>query len=227
MRKSLFNIFFTSSLVGSAWAQNVVNMPMEEIGPQTVFNNASSDLDSKMSVDCYKYKSRQGDPKYISCILSIMKQAGASPQAMAYTKLKEGDEYIISFREMGKVDLATAYIPVFAHDNEHMLLVNGSPGVGISVGGGIKHVISKAPSYQQLRKKYPELEIWASPTFETMRNLPNEGQRFIFNLPLINGCRGCEVVGTGQLSYDFNEQGKFLGVKVLGLKKHTDKILPR
>jgi hypothetical protein len=44
-----------------------------------------------------------------------------------------------------------------------------------------------------------------------------DGQRFLFEAPLMNGCRACDVVGTATLGFDFSARGRFEGAKLIGV----------
>ena len=86
-----------------------------EIGRSAVFNPPQV-VWGRMQEEC------QG-PNSVECVASIMKQAGASPQAIAFARMLKGDGYMDSFREMGGVDLTTAFFPFRANTNGGTFLV--------------------------------------------------------------------------------------------------------
>jgi WD40 repeat protein len=157
--------------------------------------------------------------KFIECVVSIMRKAGASPSAIEVTRRLKGEGYMDSFREMGKVDLATVFYPFRANDNGTLLLVNGTPQiVDLEDWSQLEKIdITKDPLYPRLLRKYPKLMLWGHPEFETMRPMATRGQRFIFSFVLLNGCHACEVGGYAHIAFDFDSMGRFLGRRLLRL----------
>lgn len=157
------------------------------------------------------------DAGYLDCVAEVMRQAGASPQAIAVTRLLEGDVFISSFRGMGRVDLADAFNPFMANSNDRFLLVNGTPRV-LDVGGSLDldgDDLRRDPLYPSFRRRYPDLTIGGYPAFEETQPLRTGGQRFIFRFQLVNGCRACWANGYASVAYDFDETGRFGGTTFL------------
>ncbi len=188
----------------------------EVIGPEAVWNPPQP-VWGRMQDECRKYEKSQ----FVECVVSIMRESSAPPQAIAFTKLIKGEGYIDSFREIGTVDLVSVFYPFRANDNGNLLLVNGTPRiVDLEDSQKLKNVdIRKEQLYRSLVRKFPKLELWGHAEFETVQQLSAGGQRFVFSFILLNGCHACEVGGHAHIAYDFDKAGKFLGTKLLRLSE--------
>lgn len=188
-----------------------------EIGPSGVWEPPNI-VWSRMQDECHRKKE---EPAFVDCVISIMEKAGASARARAFTKLIKGEGYMVSFREMGKVDIVSAFYPFRANDNGELLLVNGTPQViYVDDPDNVERIdIRKDPLYPSLKRKFPKLELWGHAEFDTMQQRSGGGQRFVFRMVLLNGCHACEVGGHAHIAFDFDSTGKFLGTKLLGLSK--------
>jgi len=189
------------------------------IGPRAVFS-PKRDLETKVieEMQSCPVAVDAGAPK-IECVISILRQAGATPEALAFTVMLGGEGYLESFRQMGKVDLATVAYPLRANENEGFMLVNGSPPtIQVEDFVHLKHIdIRKDPLYPAIARKFPRVEPWGHADFKAVQALPGGGQRFIFSFVLLNGCHACEVAGYAQVAFDFSAAGGFLGTKLLRL----------
>ncbi|HEY6324441.1 MAG TPA: hypothetical protein VJA16_23090 [Thermoanaerobaculia bacterium] len=207
---------------GTLWAQAA--KALDGIGPQAVFKPPSREAEigvfQKIQA-CGAARAGATDSKFVACVVAVLEQAGASPEATAVAALLEGEGYLDSFRKMGKVDLASAAYPIRANDNGEYLLVNGTPRV-VRVGDpdNWKRIdIRKDPLYPALVRKYPRLELWGAADFKAMQRLAGGGQRFVFSYVLLNGCHACEVGGYARVAFDFSSAGVFSGTKLLRLSK--------
>jgi len=213
-----------SSGRGATWAQDGAGKALDEIGPRAVFKPSPQDVETQLfrkMQACEAASAWPRDAKFISCIVSALRQAGASPEATAGAVLLEGEGYLVDFRKMGKVDLASAVYPLRANDNEGYVLVNGRPRVvQVEDFANWKRIdITKDPIYPALARKFPKLELWGTGAeFKAMQPLPGGGQRFVFSFVLLNGCHACEVGGYARIAFDFNPAGELLGTKLLGLR---------
>lgn len=189
------------------------------IGPRAVFS-PERDLETKVieEMQSCPVAVDAGAPK-IECVTAILRRAGATPEALAFTAMLGGEGYLESFRQMGKVDLATVAYPLRANENEGFMLVNGSPPtVQVEDFVHLKHIdIRKDPLYPAIARKFPRVELWGHADFKALQALPGGGQRFIFSFVLLNGCHACEVAGYAQVAFDFSAAGRFLGTKLLRL----------
>lgn len=164
----------------------------------------------------------------VSCVVSVMQKAGASRQAIAFTRLLDGGDYMNSFREMGKVDLAShTFFPPTMYNDEGILLINGTPQVMfVDEPKYFENIdIKRDALYSSLVRKFPNIDDWyySGVGFETIQPLKSGGQRFTFGSNLHNGCHGCEVAGLAHIAFDFDSEGNFLGTKLLRLSKLSQK----
>lgn len=171
------------------------------------------------SIDDMRKSCKQGG----DCFVSKMVSAGAPAAVVDFTKyLLKSDYpfcYMSSFREMGKVDMALVDCPFMANTMGFTLLVNGNPQVVLP--GDAKFLkkinIRNDPLYKPIRKKYPRAGLWMEGDFVKLTKTLEGGQRFIWEHKLLNGCRACDVAGSATVSYDFDQTGKFIGVKLIRL----------
>lgn len=216
MRNRTFPVVIALSLsIGHTLSQSrrtPTKPATNEINRSAVFNPPQV-VWGRMQEEC------QG-PNSVECVASIMKQAGASSQAISFARMLKGDGYMDSFREMGRVDLATAFFPFRANTNGGTYLVNGSPSLiaveDLDSWGKID--IRNDPLYAGIARKFPEVMLWGGePGYESMQRLPTGGQRFIFSYVLLNGCHACDVAGYAHVSFNFDTTGRFIGTKLLRL----------
>lgn len=160
----------------------------------------------------------------VGCTAAVMEKARASRQAIAFMRLINGEGYMNSFRELGKVDLATyTFSSPTMYNDQGTLLINGTPQVIFADDS--KYFanldIRKDPLYPSLVRRFPEIRDWyySGVGFESMQKLPNDGQRFIFGSNLHNGCHACEIAGLAHIAFDFDSDGNFLGTKLVRLSK--------
>src|SRR5690242_1912177 len=62
-------------------------------------------------------------PSFGECFVARMQQAGAPPQAVAFTKLIHNEGYMRDSRQIGKVSVAYVLYPFRANENQGWLLV--------------------------------------------------------------------------------------------------------
>jgi hypothetical protein len=215
MKKSvtLYTILILLCAVNSAsQARRQVAAKSNEIGPKAIWN-PPQEVWGRMQEVC----SSGG----VECVASFMRRAGASPQAIAFTRLLKDEGYMTSFSEMGKVDLVSVFYPFRANTNDAILLVNGTPQVidleDLDKLGKID--IRRDPLYPSLARRFPEIELWGNPQFETSQRIPTGGQRIIIKYVLLNGCHACEIAGYAHIAFDFDSTGTFRGLRLLRLSR--------
>ena len=69
----------------------------------------------------------EADPAPAGCLERVMRQNGASRQALDVNRLLDGEGYMTAFRSMGKVNLAMVEFPLRANTNQAAFLVGGTP----------------------------------------------------------------------------------------------------
>ncbi len=153
------------------------------------------------------------------CVRAIMQELGASPQAMEFWRLTGW--FLADFQEMGTVDLATIIHPWRANENVQPAFLNGTPLVVYpETEGGLRGVaIEQDPSYDALVAAFPHLSFWPSGSvFEALSAPDHEGQRFVLQFRLIDGCRACSTGYFARVALDFAADGTYLGApRLLGV----------
>ncbi|RPH56237.1 MAG: hypothetical protein EHM81_13415, partial [Chloroflexi bacterium] len=156
----------------------------------------------------------------LGCVVAVMQAAGASRQAVDFTRLVYGHAYLESFLETGKVDVARMVVLPRPNDILQYVMVNGAPRVVYAADDLGQVDITQAPNYPALLKKYPGLTLWESLNlFEGVEQLPGGGQRFIFRYDLVDGCHICRTGASAFVAFDFDRAGQFLGTTLLYLKE--------
>lgn len=187
----------------------------EPIGPEAVWNS-DEQSQKKLHEEC---GSLAGPVD--RCFISFMEKSGATPQAVAFTKLTDMRGYLRGFRKTGAVDIAYVAYPFRANENYGYLLVNGDPAmVDVDNLNALpKEQLESNKAYVKLAAKYQDIAIWPGDRFTTerptMEGLPDGGQRFVVEYRLTNFCHACEVIGKARFGFDFDPKGKFLGIKAL------------
>jgi hypothetical protein len=159
-----------------------------------------------------------------SCFVQQMQSAGASPQAIAFMHAIHDNGFMRDFKNTGRVDIAFAFFPFAANENQHCLLVNGTPNVVDVDDYNLlpKGDLAKNPAYAALLRKFPNLAVFpgdrSGTSFVSAKNLPNGGQQFLVPYVLVDGCHACARTGSLQLAFNFDGSGKFLGTKVAGVR---------
>lgn len=215
-KRSLLHIVLLLIVFGPSQSHSQVTDTAGGITSKAVWA-APTEAWSKMQDEC-NYGERTG----VECVLSIMRQSGASPEAIEFTRLLKGDGFMESFREMGRVDLASVFTPFRANSNQRFKLVNGSPqiiDVEGSIGENVETEIRNDRMYLTLVRKYPNLMLGGYPSFDRMLRLPAGGQQFIFKFQLVNGCRACSTDSYANVGYNFDGAGNFVGTKLVGMSK--------
>jgi len=163
-------------------------------------------------------------PELQECFVTFMQKHGASLQAVAFAKLMDNTGYLRAFRKAGPVDIAYVEYPFRANTNEGYLLVNGDPPiVDVDNLELLKEAQAKSPEYKNLVQRFPNAAMWPGDRFHieypAVERLRNGGQRFIVDYGITDLCRACKSLGKAKFAFDFDANGKFLGVKMIGLEE--------
>jgi hypothetical protein len=84
--------------------------------------------------------------------------------------------------------------------------------------------MDKDAAYIALRQSHPHMQLVvndeqrkadASPQIE---RLPAEGERFVVPYSLQESCANCAPLAQAIFGFDFNDAGKFVGIKFLGVE---------
>ena len=175
-----------------------------EIGPEAIWRPSSDELDA--------LKACSQNPNCSP--LLVMSEQGAPAAAIEFAQSRPSFEFLASFEESGAVDLGQIYLPRTNYLRRFEML-NGNPPVVTSDSIGFLDM-SAVPQYASLLARYPNLTLW--PVATSVEGGPRDGggQRFVASYPLVDGCHACENLGTGQVAFDFDATGNYLGITHLG-----------
>lgn len=155
------------------------------------------------------------------CSSDIMKQNGASSEAINFTKLlSENLGYLSKFQEMGKVDLGTVFFPKRANTNEITYFLNGTPSL-LSTdiikddNNKVMEEVKHDPLYKEMLDKYPNIELWGlAPEF-----IEKKSNEYIFKYEFNDDCHACVTEYSAIIGFNFNYWGKFLNIKFINIEK--------
>lgn len=178
----------------------------------------------RISAKKLNIRQQRAKTKFVNCVALRMQKAGAPAQAIAFTKEMNGEVYMSSFREMGKVDLASIDTPLWNDPQvSEAVLVNGTTRV-MYLWDKVENIdITKDPFYPTLARQFPEVTMFPLHGCDSMKKLPGGGQRFICGFVLFNGCRACDIAGSANFAFDFDATGKFLKARLVNLEKFVEK----
>lgn len=165
-----------------------------------------------------------GFPALGECFARNMQRAGASTEAVAFTRSIGNEGYLHAFVPSGRVDMAFVTYPFRANTNEACLLVNGvPPHIDVDNLPDLPQATMKhSAEFQKLAAAYPHVTLFPGDRSDRRSvvagSTPEGGQRFIAEYKLLNGCHACAQVGTARFAYDFAADGKLTGVKFIGIK---------
>ncbi|WP_244084438.1 hypothetical protein [Desulforhabdus sp. TSK] len=207
---------------GEQGSSPTTSTALERIGSQAVWNPPEGEGTWREIHEKCQGKNGGYD---VSCIESMMREMGASVEAINVTRLMKSTRksdadavYMSEFRKMGKVDLARIVAPVWNDPNtSEFVLVNGTPEI-VPLWDNVRNTdISKDRLYPSLVKRFPKMEIWPIHEFVGMQQFQQQGQRFVFSFALLNGCHACEKAGGAEIAFDFDSSGKFVGTRLIRL----------
>jgi len=155
-------------------------------------------------------------PDVSVCLPEFMRKAGASAQALAFTKRLKGEGFLRRFDAAGPVGVAYVHYPFRANANDGVLLVNGRPATVDVSDPALLKPLEKDPRVETIRVAEPQSTIWATDPGGPTTLMRGEGRRFVFSFPM-RTCHACENLAVARVAYDFDKDGKFLGVRLLGV----------
>ncbi len=156
------------------------------------------------------------------CFADQMKAAGASAEALAFTRLIHGDGYVQAFRPVARVGIAAVSYPFRANENDGLYLVNGDPPA-INIDDLQKLVsgqMDSDPAYDAAKKSHPNADLWPGDRSSTGSLLaltfPDGSQQFVADYRVQAGCHACAVLGQAFFGFNFDPAGKFTGTEFSG-----------
>ena len=189
--------------------------PAPVIGEDAVWSPPAGFQES-MRAAC---KGKSGDALG-ACFAAEMKNAGAPPAALAFTRRTDNQGYLRLFVGGGRVGVACATYPFRANENDVCFLVNGSPPM-LDVDdprNQDRPALALNVGYQALQKKYPNLAIFpgdrgGAPAIQGQPRREG-GQEFIVEYFLQDGCHACARIAQMRLAFTFDTAGKFEGSRL-------------
>lgn len=191
-----------------------------KIGPNAVWNIS----DEKWTDICNKCINEQQNE--LDCISLLMKKNGASQDAINFTRFfyrefpRKSFVYIDEFREFGEIGLAQINHPSWNHaDTREFIIVKGEPTL-VLISKYISTIdISQDINFRKIAGEFPNVAIGLrnEQNFLGVQSIPGNIKRFIFNVNLLNGCRGCEIAGAAEVAFDFDRNRRLINVKLLRL----------
>src|SRR5271165_1689772 len=166
--------------------------------------------------------------KYADCFMGQMSKAGASADAVAFTRelsrQSHGDLGIMtSFNHVGPVDIAWVLYPTHQPSNYGLFLVNGDPKLVNAEDLKLldRKAMQQSFQYQGVQNQFPNVGLWPGDrdgqTWPNSQAGPAGGLQFIVGYPLRNGCPTCANAGSALFTWNFDASGKFSGTSFLGL----------
>jgi hypothetical protein len=162
-------------------------------------------------------------PAFQSCFINLMKELGASPEAVKFAMLADSSGFVRHFVHAGTVDIAYVSYPFRANENFGITLVNGHPGmIDVDDFQFVDLTPMKSDStYLRILETFPDASVWPGDRFHLNQpeyeSLNGRGQRFVVDYLIRNGCHACEDIGVARFAFDFREDGSFEGTSFLGV----------
>ncbi|MGA9565596.1 MAG: hypothetical protein WBS19_08745 [Candidatus Korobacteraceae bacterium] len=168
-------------------------------------------------------------PTFADCFINQMSKAGASPAAVAFTRMLQrqsgGDVGVMSgFDAVGPaVDVAFITYPLRANTNNGLLFVNGMPKI---INAEDLKLLDQAgmqqsPQFQNTKAQFPNVSVWPGDrdgtTWPNSNSNSEGGVSFTLGYPLLNGCHACARAGFAEFNWKFGPTGKFLGTAFMGM----------
>jgi hypothetical protein len=152
-----------------------------------------------------------------------MKLAGAPAQAVEFSRSLPEMGYLQAFVPTGQVSIAFVMYPLRANQNDACLLVNGTPDhIDIDNLRALPLKSLEAdPGYVALAAKNPKIALWPGDRSDrrsvTAGTTPN-GQRFLVDYFLLDGCHACARLGRARFAFDFDADGKFQSAQFVSIR---------
>jgi hypothetical protein len=198
----------------------------DQIGEEAIWNAGSEDL-SAISQACKTNDSAQ----YRDCFIDQMGEY-ASSDAVAFTQMLASQKssrlgYLAGSREYGLVDLGYVVYPGTQKLHQGWMLLNGMPAlINLDdVAALPKAAMEKDPQYAALHQGHPQMQLVVvdeqrkADTAPQIERLPGEGERFAVPYSLQDPCSNCAPLAQAIFGFDFNDAGKFLGIRFLRIEK--------
>jgi hypothetical protein len=198
----------------------------DQIGEEAIWNAGPEDL-SAIGQACQITDAA----RYQECFIEQMGEY-ASSDAVAFAQTMASQKsrrlgYLTGLREYGLVDLGYVAYPGNASVDHGWVLLNGVPAlINLDdVTALPKSAMEKDSQYAALHQSHPQMQLVVNDeqrkaeTAPQIERLPGEGERFAVPYSLQDPCADCAPLAQAIFAFDFNDAGKFMGIKFLRIEK--------
>jgi hypothetical protein len=194
----------------------------DQIGEEAIWNAGPEDL-SAISQACKITDAS----RYRDCFIDQMGEY-ASSDAVAFAQMLASQKsprlgYLTGLREYGLVDLGYVVYPGTQKLHQGWALLNGIPAlINLDEVAVLpKSAMEKDTQYAALHQLHPQMQLVVNgeqrkaDTSPQIERLPGEGERFVVPYSLQDPCAGCAPLAQAMFGFDFDDGGKFMGIKFL------------
>ena len=165
-----------------------------------------------------------------ACFAAAMVQSGASLAALDFTRRLDNGAYLQALEPTGgPVAIAHAVYPFRANENDAWLLVNGTPPL-IDVDDQRYLPLAQmrlSPAYKEIRHHYLNVTFWPGDRGRSGPAVLENGREIVVDYLLRDLCHACAIVGRVRYAFDFDADGKFLGMRLVSITPATKDHLGR
>lgn len=123
--------------------------------------------------------------------------------------VRKHEAWVIEFTEYDNTDLLQ--LETFcSNTNQFYFMFSQAGGVMHAEGYDCSERDKQRPEVKAVLSAYPQAFFIAMPRFVRHEEGWNGGSRFVFQ-DVLAKCRACEPLATGELVYEFDKEGRFLG----------------
>ena len=196
-----------------------------EVGPEAVWPVSRAMLTRAVEKACDDAQGKGVDGPF----LEVMEGLGAGPAALRFSASLETAAYLHAFQEAGPVDVGWVHYPFRANERFGCYLLNGNPGLLDVDDPAIRpeKALKERARTSILGGQAGEITVWPGdrlgPGRVAVSALPDGGIRFIAGYVLRDGCHACDLLGSAEIAFDFDDKGGLLGSEVASMGKviHT------
>ncbi len=209
-------LFFISILIYPQAQQKFIT-------PKAIWNPDMTTME-KITKDCGTLTGTDLE----NCFEKVMRESGATPQALEFTALMNNDAYMNGFKQLGNVDAALVYYPLQERNHYGCLIVNGLPSM-INVDDYKllpMDELEQDQAYRELAKTYTNIGLFPgdrkNSAYPYSIKLKKKINRVVVNYRLRDGCNSCQLLAFVEFGFDFDSTGKYLGSEFLSFKKTVE-----
>ncbi len=162
------------------------------------------------------------------CFVEGMSRAGASPEAVAFTRAQSDVVYLRHVQPGEVVDIAIVERPFRANDLQGIWLLNGSPAQTDvdDVSRLPVRALERDPEYAELLKAKLRPLLLPGDRSDAgelgEEDLGNGRFRIVVPYRVASGCRACATLGHARFGYEFDAVGKLTGVSFVSFARGED-----